>query len=728
MLTFKGFSSFGPLVHGAGRGAATVYRRRWAFVAATALPIVATLAYVIHAPDRYAGTARLIVGKEAEPATLAFTAALASNSLEVENQLEMIKSPEVARRAAARGRERYAEGPPTEDEVTEALTVKPVKGSDIIEIRAEAASAARAAALANLVADAYLEVHLRDRRKSVASSRRFIEKQVDAYEKRLRASETALEEYKRTTGVASLPAETTELVGAEAGFNKELAATRIDLAVAKRKQSYLEEEIRDTQSRLLAEATDVSSPVARQLQDKLITLEYRYANLILKGYEPSHPELVALLQEIALAKGRLAEAAAAVAGGAPDLNLFAKLESAAQELDAVRGEVAALKTRERELAGAAGTAASRLAALPAKESHLARLTREKEADEKIYMMLLEKREEARIAEASEVGLARVFSRAVPPPAPFAPRRKQSLLLGILTGLLCGAAAVSLLEYLDRTVKHAAVAREVVGAAVLGVIPTFSRRSSAAYKHKRFARASRDETTAPVVVRAPKSPPAEAFRTLYAQLSHLLAGNGSRDNVAFAITSARPQEGKSTVAANVAAEFAAFGTTTLLVDADFERPTLANIFGADASPGLADFLYGETTWEDIITRTAVPNLRLITAGGRRARPSALLATSAFGDVVARAREEFALTVVDVPPVFPVADVALVAPTVRKFLLVVRAGAVGPAELDRAAKTVRQVGGEILGVVLNGAERSDTYGYGYYRYYYERARREESLSKT
>ncbi len=718
MLVRHTLWSFEPVLRELARVARVVARRRWPFVAAAAIPIIATVAYVLKAPDRYEATARVIIGKDKGPLELG--PAFASKSKELENQIEMIKGHEVAARAAALARKMYPADPFSEDEIRSALKVHVLKDTDIVEITTEARSGGRAAALANVVADVYIEAHLRDRRKSASRAKEFIEEQVTSYERRLKMSEKDLENYKRTAGVASLTTETTELIKSEARFTGELEETRVDLAVAESERAYFERELRETEERLLREVAEVSSPVAQQLQQKLINLEYRYTNLILKGYSPDHAELSALAAEIKFAKQQLTEAAAGVVREENNINLFAKVEKLTYDLDAARAEVAALETRERRLAETVAATEINLLALPEVESALARLVRKNEANEDIYMLLLEKREEARIKEVSEVGTARIFSRAVPPIKPFAPRRKQSLLLGILCGLFLGAAAVALVEYFDRTVKSPAVVQQLTGAAVVGVIPFFGGR----HEKRTFpARAGAKEgrgmvNPAKVVVEAPKSPVAEAFRQLYAQLSHLFATNGAENNVVFAVTSSRAQEGKSTIAFNLALSFAQFGSPTLLVDADLERSTTGKVAGVSGRPGVADFLRGEVPWDVIVNRPGIEGLAVIGAGTRPTHPPTLLASPRLETLIETGRRAFSITIIDVPPVFPVADVALVAGVIRNFLLVIRAGVVGHQELDGAVRTLKQVGGEILGVVLNGAELLDTYGYGYgyYRNYY------------
>ena len=291
MAKLRDFYAFDPAVREIRRLAAVLARRWRVFLVAATLPVVATLTYVVRAPDRYAGTARIIIAKSPDEEALEFTAAPGLPSNELANQLELIKSREVISSAAAAGRQRFGAAAPSEEELARALTVKRLKETDIIEITAEAPTAERAAAFANLVADAYMDAHVRDRRKRASGTKDFIEEQLRIYEQRLRASERALEDYKREAGITSLDAETAELIRTGATFQTELEKARVELAVATSRREYLEDELRATQARLLTASGDVSSPVARQLQDKLVALEFRYANLILKGYSPSHAEL-----------------------------------------------------------------------------------------------------------------------------------------------------------------------------------------------------------------------------------------------------------------------------------------------------------------------------------------------------------------------------------------------------------------------------------------------------
>ena len=121
-------------------------------------------------------------------------------------------------------------------------------------------------------------------------------------------------------------------------------------------------------------------------------------------------------------------------------------------------------------------------------------------------------------------------------------------------------------------------------------------------------------------------------------------------------------------------FAQFGTPTLLVDADLERSTTSKTAGVSGRPGVADFLRGEVPWDVIVNRPGIEGLAVIGAGTRSSHPPTLLASPRLETLVETARRAFSLTIIDVPPVFPIADVALVAGEIRKFLLIVRAGVI------------------------------------------------------
>jgi capsular exopolysaccharide synthesis family protein len=186
---------------------------------------------------------------------------------------------------------------------------------------------------------------------------------------------------------------------------------------------------------------------------------------------------------------------------------------------------------------------------------------------------------------------------------------------------------------------------------------------------------------------------ESFRTLRSNLQ-LRRQQGER---VFVVTSSRPQEGKSTIAASLACALASGGAHTLVIDADLRRPSLHRAFKLGAGPGLSEVLRHQAALHQALT--LVPEgPTVLSAGGVPADPQPLLAAG-FADVVAEVRDDFDFVIVDTAPLLAVADTTLVTPHADGVILVLRSGLVTAAEALTAKERLAAVRARIVGCVLS-----------------------------
>lgn len=203
---------------------------------------------------------------------------------------------------------------------------------------------------------------------------------------------------------------------------------------------------------------------------------------------------------------------------------------------------------------------------------------------------------------------------------------------------------------------------------------------------------------PVVVRSPRSPAAEAYRTLRANLQFARL---DRDVRTLLITSAGEGDGKTTVTANLALALAEGGQRVLLIDADLRRPSVHRLFDLPTAPGLSNALLQDSGELPIMT-TSVPGLSILTAGDPPPNPGEFVASPRLARLLARVRSDFDCVLVDTPPVSLVADAAVLAPSVDGVVLVVSAGRTKRDLARRAKEQLDKVGARLLGVVLNNAK--------------------------
>ena len=204
----------------------------------------------------------------------------------------------------------------------------------------------------------------------------------------------------------------------------------------------------------------------------------------------------------------------------------------------------------------------------------------------------------------------------------------------------------------------------------------------------------------VTIHNPRSPISEAFRTLRTNLEFTSLDKPIR---AMVVTSAAPEEGKSTTLANLAVAMAQAGKKVILVDCDLRRPSLHTIFGARNTPGLSDMMRDDALMtKPPLQDTAVANLRLLPSGTIPPNPAELLAARRMSDVIAALQQLADVVLFDAPPVIAVTDAAVLASKVDAVLLVINAGKTKREHAKKAKALLEKVNARLIGAVLNNVK--------------------------
>src|SRR5262249_40445654 len=334
-------------------------------------------------------------------------------------------------------------------------------------------------------------------------------------------------------------------------------------------------------------------------------------DLQLQGYPPTHPKLVQLQQDIDATKRDLATEAAKLANSGDVVDPLSAMQKYSTDAAALEIDIESSRAQEAALRKTIDGYDQALQRLPEKEFQLARLTRERDVTHKIYSMLLEKLEEARIAEAERLPSCRVIDIAQAPTDPVRPRKKLNLALGLLLGGLVGTGFAFGWETWRGGVESTAEMERRTGWKVLASLPRLDANSHAPIpandaSGRQKARAKRGL----MVAREPNSGPAEAFRMLRTALQFEGLGESART---LLVTSVGPADGKSTTISNLALSFAAAGHRVAIVDAEVRRPVQHEIFGMDRSPGLTEWLRSETPTRAVLRPTSLARVDLLSTG-------------------------------------------------------------------------------------------------------------------
>jgi succinoglycan biosynthesis transport protein ExoP len=287
--------------------------------------------------------------------------------------------------------------------------------------------------------------------------------------------------------------------------------------------------------------------------------------------------------------------------------------------------------------------------------------------------------------AGPIKLGRV---ALSPGSPISPKPLRNVVFAALLGLLLGVGLALLRDGLDRTVSDADEVEAALGLPLLGYV-----RSDLLGMGATGANGA-----------GPGGESLDAFRILKAN-SEFLAGDQPLNSVA--ITSALPEEGKSTVAAWYAYVNALAGRRTLLIECDLRRPVLAERFGLELSPGLSEYLGGQSEPTELLRSipvegpTAEP-LSVIPAGEVPAQPSELIGSVKFGRFLEQVSEAYDLVVLDCPPLLPVGDTLSIVPRVKGAMLCVRVGQTTLEQAVAARAALRRLPQRPVGLVITGVE--------------------------
>lgn len=321
-----------------------------------------------------------------------------------------------------------------------------------------------------------------------------------------------------------------------------------------------------------------------------------------------------------------------------------------------------------------------------------------------YTTLAEKLEQLRINEQLEIGSGRVVSEAVVEADPVSPKPVRNGALGVAVGLVFGLGMAFLYEYLDNTIKSEDEVERCFGAPVLGHIPT--------------DKVAKEQSRRLAIVESPGSRTAEAYRVLRNSLDFI---NFQHDIKTLLVTSAAPGEGKSTVAANLAASLAQAGQKVVMMSCDFRRPTTEQFFGVTNMIGLSDVLTGSHSLKAALQRPGDEQLVVLTSGKMPPNPSELLSSKKMQELVQELEEWADWVIIDTPPLLAVADPAAVARWANGVLLVTRAGVSTREAAGNAREMIDNVGARVIGVAIwdlgeGGASSGYDYGKHYYGNYY------------
>jgi polysaccharide biosynthesis transport protein len=589
------------------------------------------------------------------------------------------------------------------------LTVSAVNATDVLKVSFKDGNPKQAADTVNKLMDQYLKRSIQGNQEEIIKAKQFIQKQVPQSETELHRAETNLRQFLQANQLIELK----EKVKASEGRTNDL----------QRQIGDIQSQIANTEAQMAATSGKLgmspdqaiafsSLSQSSEIQDVLKNIQATESQLIQdrNRFTEDHPSVVLLENNLANYKNQLQQKSAQILNAqqknvaVPDANLLigALKQNLSADLVRLDSTRQGLLKQSKDLSSTLSSYKQKSTDLPQLVQQQNELERKVESAQITFRGLSQKLKDTEIAEKQTQGTVRIAASAIPPEKPAGLTKPMIIGAGIFLGLLAGAAVAFFLETMGQMVRTAEDAENAFDLKVLGVIPTSGRSRNLLLYDGRTAYHIPE-----VAVRdRPGSPASEAYRLLQ---GHLKVLHQQRRQRVMLVTSATPEEGTSSVCANLGAAIAQTQRRVLIIDANLHAPVQDEIWFISQMEGLSNLLIENVSLWTVVHNVA-PNLDVLPFGNAVSDAPFYLDNARMEALVEHFSNLYDLVILDTPALTVSADTALLGSMADTILLVARPNHLDYGSISTALPILEQWGDRVLGLVVNGVPLNQaTYSY-------------------
>jgi len=560
------------------------------------------------------------------------------------------------------------------------VSVDPMRLSRLVDISFTSPEPGLSRRVANAWAENFIETNLERKVQSTSYGRDVLQRQLAEYKQRLDDSQRQLVAYASNQEIINLPG-----ASGDAGAAQERSIVSDNLAALNSALSQATADRIQAEARFVKAGRSGSSAEAlansaiNNLRQRRAELAAQYEQMMVR-FEPGYPAAIGLREQIEELDQSIAREEARVSS-----SLQAAYREAAAREDALQTKVEALKQDYLDLRR--------------RSIQYNIYQQEVDTNRALYDGLLQRFKEIGVAGGVGVNNISIVDLADVPQAPSSPRLLLNLLAATLGGLMIGVGIALGLEQLDETIADPTEVKRRLGLPLLGSVPKVI-----------------EETPREALLDA-KSELFDAYLAVQTNLGFTTEHGVPR---AFAVTSTRPAEGKSTTALALATTLARAGRKVILVDGDMRSPSVHHLGGVDHDRGLSNFLAGEDEIQSLTFDMQDLGFTAMSAGPIPPNAAELLTGNRLTMLVEKLLETFDHIVIDSPPVLGLADAPLIASRVEGVIYAVESQGIRSTQVKTALNRLASVKAHVFGGVLTKFDtRKAHYGYGYdYGYGYGR----------
>ncbi len=579
------------------------------------------------------------------------------------------------------------------------LTTEVVGGTDVVDVKYKHPNAKIASEIVNTLMDVYVQEQIRGNQSEPAAAKDFITKELPSIESKVQEAESQISAFRTENNIVDIGEEKRGIVGTLGSLNQQISTTGSELQGIQAQTSALQSQLGLDLNQAVAANQLGGAPEVQSILDQLAKTESDLAKER-QRFNEAHPSIISLNEKkndltqqleglVANAVGEGVEVSQGLLqskDGTKENQLEKFITLKIDELSMQR-QVSSLYQSQQEYL-------KRAKELPRLEKKDRELVRSAEAASTTYKKLLDSLQQAQIAENQQSGNTDIVNYASVPDQGSS-GTLMLMGLGVFLGAFLANLSIILLELQDRSLQSLAEIKKKFTYNVIGITPLEPPN----YQGRIITREEPDSFSS------------EVYRMIQANLKFLTSDKPPK---VIMVTSSVPEEGKSTVVANLAAAIAQLGRNVLLIDGDLRRSSQHGLWGVDNSQGLKDILTNSQSPISVIKRP-MPKLSLLTSGVVNSNPLALLDSPNMSDFVGRSRREYDLIFIDAPPLPVTADVLTLSKLVDGIVFVTRPGVVEHESAELAQEALATTGQKVLGMVINGVKPNDFDRYSYHGRY-------------
>lgn len=550
------------------------------------------------------------------------------------------------------------------------FTVSPIsKQASILSIGMTGENRQKMVEFVNTLMDVYADRGLE--RKNIVSDNtiKFIDEQLTETESTLNKAEVDLQEFRSAHDLTNLDAQTRQVITSLKALEEQHAGMVVNQQYYKRLQSYIQENINNPDNLAAPSAMGISDPLLNKLVSDLVNLNQQKASLLLTLTE-EHPQIIKIDEQIVTTKRTLLE------------NINNLVEKTAMSINDIESRIKKSENEARNL--------------PQKERMLIGYQRKFTLSQETYNYLMQRRAEAQILKASNTPDNEIIDYASTKRASVvAPRKAMNLLLALIIGLLVPALILFLRDYFNVKIQSRKDVEKATSFPIIGQIGLCNGKDPL------------------VVINKPKSPVAEAFRSVRTNIDFITQ---NKPKSTILVTGDMQSVGKTFNSINIASIYALYGKKTLLLGFDMRKPKLFQEFGLSNNIGLSSYLSNRNSLNEVIQNSGkIDSLDLITSGPIPPNPAELIASDKCNELFDELKQRYDYIIIDTPPLGLVTDAFLLMKYSDANIYIVRQGHTDKNIFASIIQDIEQRGLKV-NIVINGIHQEGGYGYGKYHYGY------------